>query len=68
MLQLAQNEKKSPRTIGVCNTIQTTLYDLIEAVNETVFPVNDRLVAEVVVDILESGHARSRASRKRPQS
>ena len=33
-------------------TVKTTLYDLIQAVNEEIDPVEDWLVSEIVVDLL----------------
>ena len=58
MLQEAPSLTKAP-SISENNTfIQTTLYDLIEAVNETVKPNDDRFVTEIVVDLLNVGHAK----------
>ena len=34
------------------NVVQTTLHDLVEAVNEEVGTGEDRLVAEIVLDLL----------------
>ena len=34
--------------------IQTTLYDLIEAVNESVKPQDDQFVAEIIMDLLNT--------------
>ncbi len=57
MLQKAQCFSK-PQSISVNHTkIQTTLYDLIEAVNETVKPNEDRFVTEAVMDLLIAGNA-----------
>ena len=36
-------------------TIETTLYELIEAINDQVQPGEDRLVVETVLDLIESG-------------
>ena len=36
------------------NVVQTTLHDLVEAVNEEVGTGEDRLVAEIVLDLLGS--------------
>ena len=36
-------------------TIETTLYELIEAINEQVQPGEDRLVIEAVLDLIETG-------------
>jgi len=36
-------------------TIETTLYELIEAINEQVQPGEDRLVVEAVLDLIETG-------------
>ena len=57
MLQEAQNLTKDPLMHEDHDRIQTTLYDLIEAVNEIVKPNDDRLVTAVVMDMLNSGHA-----------
>jgi len=38
--------------------IKSTLYDLIEAVNETVKPNDDQFVTEIVLDLLITGHAK----------
>ena len=37
------------------NTINSTLYELIEAINEEVKPENDKLVSEIVSDLYERG-------------
>ena len=37
--------------------IQTTLYELIAVVNETLNPTEDRIVTAIVMDMLNSGHA-----------
>ena len=58
MLQEAQSFAKGPSISGDHTIIQTTLYDLIEAVNETVKPNNDRFVTEIVMDMLIDGHAK----------
>ena len=39
--------------------IQTTLYDLIAAVNETLAPNEDRIVTEIVMDLLNTANARN---------
>ena len=36
------------------NAVQTTLYDLVEAVSEEVGPGEDRLVSEIVLNLLGS--------------
>ena len=54
MLQKAQCFNKAPSISVNHTTIQTTLYDLIEAVNETVKPQNDQIVAEIVMDLLNA--------------
>lgn len=38
--------------------VQTTLYDLIETVNETVKLEETQLANEIVMDLLDSCHAR----------
>lgn len=56
MLQEAPNLTREPLMHEDHNRIQTTLYDLIEVVNEIVKPDDDRLATEVVMDMLNSGH------------
>ena len=58
MLQEAQSYAKGPSISEDHTIIQTTLYDLIEAVNETVKPNDDRFVTEIVMDMLNAGHAK----------
>jgi hypothetical protein len=57
MLQEAQGFAKTPSISENHTIIQTTLYDLIEAVNETVKPNDDRFVTEIVMDLLIVGNA-----------
>jgi hypothetical protein len=57
MLQEAQRFAKGPSISEDHTIIQTTLYDLIEAVNETVKPNEDRFVTEAVMDLLIAGKA-----------
>jgi hypothetical protein len=54
------NQYSSPRTYyhHPANIITTTLYDLMEAVQEEVSPDEEGLVARVVADILNSGRIR----------
>lgn len=56
MLQEAQGFAKAPSISEDHTIIQTTLYNLIEAVNETVKSEEHQLVAEIVMDLLNSGH------------
>ena len=58
MLQEAQNWAKTPANIKDPAVIKTTLYDLIEAVNETVKPNGDQFVTEIAMDMLIAGHAK----------
>jgi hypothetical protein len=58
MLREAQSLTQAPSISEDHTIIQTTLYDLIEAVNETVKPNDDRFVTEVVMDLLIAGHAK----------
>lgn len=58
MLQEAQNFTKGPLMHEGHTRIQTSLYDLIEAVNETVKPNDDRFVTEIVMGLLNAGHAK----------
>ena len=57
MSQEAQSYAKAPSISEDHTRIQTTLYDLIEAVNETVKPNEDRFVTEAVMDLLIAGNA-----------
>ena len=58
MLQETQSLAKGSSIVEDHTIIQTTLYDLIEAINETVKPNNDRFVTEIVMDMLIDGHAK----------
>ena len=58
MLQEAQSFAKAPSISEDHTIIQTTLYDLIEAVNETVKPNDERFVNEIVMDLLNASHAK----------
>jgi hypothetical protein len=49
---------ESPIPIRRTETITTTLYDLIEAVNTALGPENEDLVVATVADILRRGRAR----------
>ena len=57
MLQIPQGFDKGPSIDEDYPVIQTTLYDLVEAVNESVKPDDDQFVAQVVVDLLKAGRA-----------
>lgn len=39
-------------------TLETTLYELVEAVSEEAHPTEDWLVAEIVLHLLDTGNAR----------
>jgi hypothetical protein len=52
-------ENEFPRTDRK-NLIQTTLYDLIEALNEEVTPEDDKLINAVILDLVGSGRIRWR--------
>lgn len=56
MMALDFNSTRQPDTESA--VIQTTLFDLIEAISEEVQPGEDRLIANTVVHILESCKAR----------
>lgn len=58
MLQEAQSDAKGPSISEDHTMVQTTLYDLIKAVNETVKPDDDGFVTEIVMDMLIAGHAK----------
>ena len=58
MYQEAQNITDVPSIYENNVFIQTTLYDLIETVNETVNLDDDQLVAEIVMDLLNSCYAK----------
>lgn len=40
------------------NTVQTTLYELIAAMNEDVLPEEDWVVTDAVLELFESGRVR----------
>ena len=40
------------------NTFQTTLYELIAAINEEVLPEEDWIVTDAVFELFETGHAK----------
>ena len=58
MLQEARVPTKAPLKSENKIFVQTTLYDLIETVNETVKLEETQLAAEIVMDLLDSCHAR----------
>ena len=58
MLQEAQSPTETLSSSGNIPLIQTTLYDVIEAVNETLITGDDHVVAEIVMDLLNSCRAR----------
>ncbi|MGD8881317.1 MAG: hypothetical protein PVI82_05475 [Desulfobacterales bacterium] len=39
------------------NTVQTTLYDLVAAINAAVLPEEDWIVTDAVLELFETGHA-----------
>jgi len=53
----SQSLENAPSIPEAHTTIQTTLYDLIEAVNETVITDDEPFVTEIVTDMLIVGHA-----------
>jgi hypothetical protein len=40
------------------NTVETTLYELIAAINEDVLPVEDWVVTDAILELFESGRAK----------
>jgi hypothetical protein len=40
------------------NTVETTLYELIAAINEDVLPEEDRVVTDAILELFESGRAK----------
>jgi hypothetical protein len=58
MLQEAQHHNGVQSVSEDRPIIQTTLYDLIAAVNETLNPNEDRIVTAIVMDLLNTGNAR----------
>ena len=40
------------------NTVQTTLYELIAAINEDVLPEEDWVVTDAILELFESGRAK----------
>jgi len=45
-------------------SVKTTLYELIDTINEEVQPAEDRLVAEVVIDLFETGKIKFKGNSK----
>lgn len=64
MQAVATNLATVPETSSTPVGITTTLYDLIEAVNTDVGLDEDRLVAAVVMHLINSSRARFVGSRK----
>lgn len=64
MQAVATNLATVPETASTPVSITTTLYDLIEAVNTEVGLDEDRLVAAVVMHLINSSRARFVGSRK----
>ena len=64
MQAVATNLATVPETSSTPVSITTTLYDLIEAVNTEVSLDEDRLVAAVVMHLINSSRARFVGSRK----
>jgi hypothetical protein len=58
MLQEAKRFAKASSMSEDHTIIRTNLYDLIEAVNETIKPIDDQFVTEIVMDLLITGHAK----------
>jgi hypothetical protein len=58
MEQLAEMWMTSELAEPEVTAIETTLYDLVEAINEEVGPEEDHLVSEIVLDLLDRGRIR----------
>jgi hypothetical protein len=43
---------------GELNSVQTTLYELVAAINEDVLPEEDWIVTDAVLDLFETGQAK----------
>ena len=64
MQAVATNLATVPETSSTPVSVTTTLYDLIEAVNTEVSLDEDRLVAAVIMHLINSSRARFVGSRK----
>jgi hypothetical protein len=64
MQAVATNLATVPETSSTPVRVTTTLYDLIEAVNTEVSLDEDRLVAAVIMHLINSSRARFVGSRK----
>lgn len=64
MQALATNLATVPAITSTPVNITTTLYDLVEAVNDAVGPDEDRLVIAAVMHLINSSRARFVGSRK----
>jgi hypothetical protein len=58
MKQVAEMSITSELAEPGVTAIETTLFDLVEAINEEVGPEEDHLVSEIVLDLLDRGRIR----------
>ena len=47
-----------PRAGAEFNSVQTTLYELIAAINEDILPEEDWVVTDAILELFESGRAK----------
>jgi len=55
MQAITQNIRTEEPTHPESTTVNTTLYELIEAISKEIDPVEDRLVPVIVSDLLDRG-------------
>ena len=58
MEAMAQSFDTVEQAPPVLTTVETTLYDLIEAIGDQVQPGEDRLVVEAVLDLIDTGQVK----------
>ena len=51
----AQDAKARESAIEIFTTLNTTLYDLINVINEEVIPADDQLVIEIISNLFDRG-------------
>jgi predicted HTH domain antitoxin len=59
-LKLPIRASNNPRS----TCVKATLYELIDAISDEVQPAEDRLVAEVVIDLFETGKIKFKGNSK----
>jgi hypothetical protein len=58
MKQMARKLIAGPQARMEYNFVQTTLYELIAAINEGILPEEDWIVTDTVFELFETGRAR----------